>query len=870
MSNAITNVLPVPVAAGLPDTWQVAIQQRYLPTHQFIVDNLVVPAEVAWRDVPTRTDRAALKDALLQFEIDHLGIPYKRMGKRNATYAAFSETYIQPLAAVYGVPERVRLRLVQRHRAQGLFNVPVPGGAATAALSVADIVETLARVYDPTRLNARQIPLLLEAGLCATPEQATAIITMLDSEPQSVLVQTHAILQAAVCYGWIGLLAHTACDMVDELYILQRRADVLEGTPDEITAAVGSARRDLVVLHVALNGVTRQKRHSQQQQSLWQQHLLHLPVHDFHRQEYRAKLTASEWEHVLYSIVKQGYHTHEVAHVILDALIGGGADHLLARHHHNRTVTDGVRQLTQQRITQAVEHQYASLNPDARQTILQNALALDQASYETGSQLSVVRLMRDPLRSPYRRRVGRRLSFGLGYIKKQHAQRKRRGLLIKRPPPPNATPPKPNEEPATSDTDHDKLLKRFAALTNRALNDDADRASLRNTIRNVISSGGIAFLPQAEWTSLIHPSLLSALDFFKMSRLDGALGWQQILQRVQAYAVDEGLPPPSAHVARLIYNRLSKPTRWHGGVGEALGAVRQRATLMLKAARLHEHWIVAHTMIKLQLGEGQRTRAVQRFGVVIIVDLACQRPVGYAVSTGQPDSTTVGLALYQAIWQPGRPYSPLRGVPDTILLPDYLVADGTDDLRRAAQWMMSTITILTLSQHTNRLNATVTPIASSILDSVQQDFPSYVQKQTRVPHQSVHVGDVHRLLGEWFYPDPRVEENSRYTPSVGAQCFPHHRSPQVPLRFRTTQCSLPGHRLPCAGWLLPVNDTPAITIRNGVNWRGRSYTSSCVDFQPGVTVNIRTTPMHLVGFEPGLFVRDKADQLRYLTLWLDS
>jgi hypothetical protein len=382
-------------------------------------------------------------------------------------------------------------------------------------------------------------------------------------------------------------------------------------------------------------------------------------------------------------------------------------------------------------------------------------------------------------------------------------------------------------------------------------------------VRQFITYGGIGLLPKAQWDELLDARVTRALAFYKFGYLPGTIGWVDVLHKTQAYTASLGLVPPSSQLAKVVFHTIGKPVRWHGGDGPAVRQVRQRKTLMLDAPRLHETWLVVPVTKRLRLpivdAAGHQVSDTCR--ALLVFDTAIERPVGYWLSTTAANSREVGLLLYQAIWHPGALTWPLRGVPDVIQIPEMLITDGTHDLEQAAAWMHSAIEPITRRQMDYALS-TKLPYAAKLLDTLAEHAPDYIHWKTG--REAVTLQQAMDALRTWLHVDKITRTDPREQDYPKADCFPNHNAPDVPASIAQYGVALPGHHLPAAGWLLPVAEHTATTVRDAVEYRRITYADAGFRSEPGRELAVRLFPYWYRDMEQGIFVETAAGELRYL------
>jgi hypothetical protein len=284
---------------------------------------------------------------------------------------------------------------------------------------------------------------------------------------------------------------------------------------------------------------------------------------------------------------------------------------------------------------------------------------------------------------------------------------------------------------------------------------------------------------------------------------------------------------------------------------------------MLDAPRLHETWLVLPVKKRLHLSivDAAGHQVSDTCRALLVFDTAIERPVGYWLSTTAANSREVGLVLYQAIWHPGALTWPLRGVPDSIQIPEMLVTDGTHDLEHAAAWMHSSIEIITRRQMDYALSTRL-PYAAKLLDTLAEHAPDYIRWKTG--REAVTIQEAMDALRTWLHVDKITRTDLREQDYPKADCFPNHNAPDVPASIAQYGVALPGHHLPAAGWLLPVAEHQATTVRDAVEYRNMTYTDAGFRSEPGRELAVRMFPYWYRDMEQGIFVETAAEELRYL------
>ncbi|MEM8532529.1 MAG: hypothetical protein AAGF95_16925 [Chloroflexota bacterium] len=737
--------------------------------------------------------------------------------------------------------------MIIRIRRPGTAGSPDPAAIRSQVLDV----------YDPTATVKRQASHFQQVGLCQGELQARAAARALHSAEKQSANDARAIVLAALAHGWVGLVTHAAYSVAPALCLLQTHVAALMAhltTPLQLLEVV---RRDVTVLYHVLHHISDEHPAKRQRpRTYWLEQILHAPPGDPLREQYRQRFVPSVQTQVIQLVAHQRSCDGAEARMVLTALVNGGLAQLITWR-----AQDGHHLLSpippEARVLLILEPQLVALPPAIRAEIRRLVVALAHACHATGSTLPLPRLLREPPSSRYRRRLGRRLAPVLGPPRRSGQRpRRRQGVLPpRRRVPPADVPLVPVPRP------DDDLVVQFAQYAGFSAATHYQEA--RTRLRHFITYGVLGLIPKSHWHRMLDARVGDLLYFFKLAYPSGTVDWTHVLACVHAYAHSLGVPPPSSQLAQGVSNSYAKPTRWHGGDGPAVRQVRQRQTLILTQPRLHEQWMVLPVTPRLPLPllDDTDARMSPTCHVLLVLDMATVCPVGYWISATPPQSTEVGLALYQAIWHPGALSWPLRGVPTVIHIPTGLVPDGAPGVYRAATWLGSTITLMTRRMLQYAMQETL-PVAATLTTQLVEHFPAYARETTQCP--ALIVPAALEALRTWLHPDdraglPRLSQNVST-----ASCFPAHTAPDVPLACRRHGVALPGSHTPAAGWLLPVMVHPATTAHDGVQYRGGWYTDQGYHSVPGDALPVRMFPPWYPQMTPGLFIETDPHGLRYL------
>jgi hypothetical protein len=333
----------------------------------------------------------------------------------------------------------------------------------------------------------------------------------------------------------------------------------------------------------------------------------------------------------------------------------------------------------QRRLQQRLERHLSVLDDEDRQAIETTLQHLVAAIKESGVPLPLATLIDDYPSSRRRRRLGRRFWFGLATIlHRRESRRQRRQQRYRSQFSQHAK--QPHQK---TNADADRLVAAFARLA------DLDVRDARALIRDFITYGLLGLLPRAVRVHAVYQPLVSWLALIKWGRLPGSVPWLEVVEQVNHYSEHLGLPGSfSPQLTRSIFNSIAKPAYWHGGQGDAVAQVRQRATVTAdEIPRLHRTWLLAPVQMPLSVRDGDP----QLWHGLLVFDRESQLPMGVCFSKHQPGMREVRLALYDAIWHPADPDWYLHGIPETIQVPQEFAANGKDDLERAAAFLLTEI-----------------------------------------------------------------------------------------------------------------------------------------------------------------------------------
>ncbi|KAB8142900.1 hypothetical protein F8S13_11645 [Chloroflexia bacterium SDU3-3] len=382
------------------------------------------------------------------------------------------------------------------------------------------------------------------------------------------------------------------------------------------------------------------------------------------------------------------------------------------------------------------------------------------------------------------------------------------------------------------------LAEAFAAQTQI-------KTSSTSLITNFTIYGPLGMLSKREWKAAIHPHLWSYLHLMKLGRLEGTLSEENVVTHVNRYATMLGIEPLPRLLAVGIYHHFPKPSYYNSGDGRGIAGVPLRKSLKLAGImRLHEQWIVVPIKLMVSLVNTALHPMSKACTLLLVLDVSSQKPMGFWLSPHAPDGNDVGLALYDAIFHPQALGWPLRGIPEQILIPTSC-AKNSAHIKHAATYLIAQLG--TTDELPNILNRI--PEAKQFIARLQEQYQS--RKLTS-----------HRYAPNRQMTIQQLEDELRAT--LIETCFPDHRIEPVIASLRAEGFALPGYDTPAAGWLLPVEVEHAVTIRDGVEFDQRFYTSTAIAIEPGIDTHIRCLPLR-IKYREGIFIEYMTGVL-YLTM----
>jgi len=636
--------------------------------------------------------------------------------------------------------------------------------------------------------------------LCRDDDGAKQLAHDLTHIPNTAIRMARGLLQKWVQIGSLALLEYAHYPYLGVLQRLHRREAQIAEATQEPQLVIAMLRADLVALQRTLSQKSLQKRARKLSQSpivLWDESVLHQPAHSRQRELYQRRVAIPALRGaILQELAQQRGCDATYATDLFSRFASGGLDILMAWH-----CGAGIQAIRQrydaQLIRSALEPHVRAFPADARRRIVTRLEHLQAANVATDRCYPVYTLIRDLPSSPDRRQ-----------------QRKRR------------------------------LSTEFVDLF--AESEGITSTQARNLLSLFRTYGCLGLLPKREWPTLFHPRIWSYLHLFKLGRIEETIRTWQLTERVNIYAQVLGLEALTTQVILAIFNHFRKLRYWHSGEGSAMYQMKRRGSLNIEGIlRLHEQWLVCCIELPIELVNSNMRPLKQPCFAVLVVDCGCERPLSCLLFTETPGSLEVGLALYCAIWHPDALDWPLRGIPETILLPRALATVGLADLQHAATWLMAQVEII---DNTDKLLGKL-PYAEQLIKDLQKIDASALSngRSTTVPPTLIQAQQ--SIVG-W----------------LRKRCFPGHHIDPAPRELRKHGVVMPGYDTPAAGWLLPVKQQVP-TIRDGVEIGRRVYAHPLSGVQHGGVADVRINPYPYGKTPRAVFIEERDTRLlHYLEL----
>jgi hypothetical protein len=668
-------------------------------------------------------------------------------------------------------------------------------------------------------------------GVCRDRQTAEVVGREYNRIAERAAGLAQGILLAFIEHRELGILKHTQYEGADELLLLEGyRADVAEHS-DDPEATLADLRRDVIAARRVLV-----------EMNLWQQDVLHWPPYSYQRQQYVQRLTPERQDQVSQLLALSRNCTIEQAAGIFERLVRGGLPGLTAWRcvSFSQNVQQVQEAIEGRRLERKIGEHLGGLDAAQHVQVGDTIGHLKAAMEETqvGFSLSGV-LGRSPY-SPWRRRLGRNIWFGTPAMqrRRQRYRRQRRGVI------------RPRTIIALIEPDQDELVVRKVSPEDALVRAFARRANLveaeaRDIIRNLVTHGGHGVLLKSERFLNFLACIKDYVHFVRLAHPEGTVRLGSLWNRVNRIALDHGVTPLAINLVKSCFFSQPKPRRWHGGEGKALAGIHQNATPILNARRLHQTWQIIPVELPLvMVDEGHRIISRTCY-VLVVMDVASERPVGAWACATEPGVEQVKLALYVAIWHPWIPDYPLRGVPARLDVPTALMKadEYAGDLQRAEYFLFTTVNISADIVWRGPRNPDDTDMAQR-LRILGPQFIRTMFRANAVTCEQALEGVLTFLRDD-------------------KEAFPRHVPAEFPYGSPWCGLTMPGFDNPGAGWLLPERAETYVE-EDGVRINGIVYRSEGAALAPGTRVWLRAFPYTYPGKEAGFFVRTEQGILRYV------
>lgn len=320
--------------------------------------------------------------------------------------------------------------------------------------------------------------------------------------------------------------------------------------------------------------------------------------------------------------------------------------------------------------------------------------------------------------------------------------------------------------------------------------------------------GPLGILPIREWKDLVHPALWSYLHLHKFGRLEAVMRYPRLTETYHAYAHLLDCPPLPQQIVTGMCNHFPKDEYYNSGDGEATAGVPRRKSLKLAGVkRLHEEWLLLAVPVEIDLvdhsGRSLNTDCI----ALCVFDCGSERAVTCCIYPGDISAVDIGITLYDAIWHPYTIEWPLRGLPETILLPEPLAQHNLSDIYAAASWMHASVGSLSDKELKKKL-ADRAFIKETITKLQSVYKPAMLPGRRRAPRQQMRLQAAQTAIRTWLYTRGFTGEHE------GKEQGKHRvEHAQVPKAIRDQGYIMPGFDTVVAGYLLPVVATDVPTVR---------------------------------------------------------
>ncbi|MBX0330866.1 hypothetical protein K2Z83_24730 [Oscillochloris sp. ZM17-4] len=880
---------PAEYLAGLDEQASDLVRRRWSAVAALLTRELITPEQLT-DYLQSQQQRARLSRMVLRWERTQSGTDKRDLTAFRNASLSWRRDILLPLVRDADLYEHARLGLLQRYWGHGHFDRAQPVREHRSKLQFQPPV--LARPsFDQIVAQALSIltddsvadiaAALLQSGLCISKAAAEAVASAFNTQDwrsklnEAAAGLARSLLLTTAELGPVGALAGSEHPLAQTYLALQRMEPLIAQMTDQPAPTIAQCRADLSALYTVLSSVKREKlpRHQTERAIFQAGFISHITPSRLQRDPPRDQKQHTLWREDFLHL-PPGHRERQQMHGTLASISGVrsrlttlcGDDSAQAAQLLNLYVTRGIEEiidwrcgatpgtLSLLRVTGTLDRHLGGLTSVARERITTNIAILRDAIVAVGLPIDLYPLLSAQTGGAQRRQWGRRAPYGVARYAVRRGQRLRQRVR----------PHAPRRQRRFSTADDGRFY--------RLADEFADRAGLttregRDRIRATLTYGGIGMLPRTDWPEAVDRRLFRYLCLFKFGRVDGTLLWQEALALINEYAAQLGLADIGIQITRALLSTLPKPRRWPGGVGPAVYTPRHRLrTRNSGYLRLHRVWRLIP--ITFQLKGRTREKVTAQHGVLVL-DIGSARPVGvWVADKDQVGDREAALALYQAIWHPGAIDWPLRGIPEIIQVDASLASGDLNDIKRAAHWLAAKVQVVAPYRQ-KRLSNDLDMFSAHTKAEVRThlDYTVTLIENRLAPYGAAHIYD---MIAPRDFTPRRVQDSLlawlRHGDGTEAEpgCFPHHRCPDVPLKFRQFGFTLPGFDSPAAGSLLPVVAEGVAAEHDTIVFAGRRYGYDKLKLDSSLSYAVRAFPYHYQDMPDSIFVEDDLGRLYYL------
>jgi len=716
--------------------------------------------------------------------------------------------------------------------------------------------ETLSVFQECTSPYARTTT-LVERGLCTDASLATSVVRRLGGTDEAAALATWDVLYSAVADNPIHLLRFSSYPCVAELLLVQRYVNVIQRMTDQAEQVVAKLRIIVIALYRSVTApriiqlILTQKglpteipdplpanlsRHERaryrqaesiRRAGLWRQDLLHRPRHDPVRAAYSEQFTAEILAAVIDELEVRLSCGRELAAAYLDVYTSDGIPGISDRI-CGISPEQTSRTFIMERIRIALAAHLGWLGQDDLREVERLLICLQEGIYALQLPIALFPIV--------------------DTFPENDCRRHFRNWL--------------RTEPA--------LISQFAARARLKEEDGSAR------LHALSSYGGLGLLRlrQERLYRIIPRPIVHYVHFLKLAHINEYLDQIVVWDLVNEIAETLGVAALSPQVTRGLFNRLKKDGNWNTGSGDSTDPLfKQPSPYLPKAPRLFRASVLVPFSLDLPVLDEATSQIHKQCHGVLVLDHDGVLPMGCWICDHTVGLTELGLALYQSTWHVGNVWWPVRGVPDTILLPMKslgLDKESLTNVHRAAHFMMAEVEANDREAYWRK---------QRIVQQFCEELPREVHQ--RITQGYATCSQVQSIALSWLYrvpleralewrsrkakQDSRLEIDSEAVSTMAqaqvtddarleAPSLKAQRTSQLPSTLWSRGFAMPGYDSPAAGWLLPrapdIVEATTDGIRLGVN----HYSNPFVRIPPGTRLSYRQFPRSYATIERAVFV----------------